>query len=380
MSWRDRLQRATFRGVFFHVELSALETGRRVAVHEFPGREIPQAEDLGRKARAFTVEAFVLGPDYDTDRDALRLALEQRGPGTLVHPRFGRMTVQAGTVSLRETTAEGGMAVFSIAFHEVSDLRAATAPDTQGRLRAAAAKSIAESIADFGKKFSALGMAADLVRELERNVSDVLSAVENLTTDVANNVAAVIRSPANLAALVAGSLNRLRAAVNTPLDAFNLYQSLFGATAKPAVSPYNTPTRQRQAASRAALEQLVRRIAVGEAATSLAEAEFESTNQAARASAALTGAIDALQADAPDALFGALVDLRAAAVRDVAARGANLAQVVRHTPPVTLPALVIAHQLHGDATREGEIAARNKIAHPGFVPGGTALEVLTDGG
>ena len=44
----------------------------------------------------------------------------------------------------------------------------------------------------------------------------------------------------------------------------------------------------------------------------------------------------------------------------------------------TLPALVIAHQVHADATRENEIIKRNAITHPGFVQAGYALEVLTD--
>jgi prophage DNA circulation protein len=88
-------------------------------------------------------------------------------------------------------------------------------------------------------------------------------------------------------------------------------------------------------------------------------------------------ALDARQGEADDAVYGALADLRGAVVRDIAARGADLARVVRYTPPETLPALVLAHRLYGDAARDGELVARNGIAHPGFVPGGLELEVLT---
>ncbi len=59
-------------------------------------------------------------------------------------------------------------------------------------------------------------------------------------------------------------------------------------------------------------------------------------------------------------------------------RGADLARIVSSTPARTEPALLIAHRLYGDASRADEIIARNKIAHPLFVPGGTPLEVLSD--
>ncbi|WP_431355959.1 DNA circularization N-terminal domain-containing protein, partial [Algimonas porphyrae] len=51
MSWRDQLEKASFRGVPFHVSRSGGEVGRRVQLTEYPLRDRPYAEDLGRKAR-----------------------------------------------------------------------------------------------------------------------------------------------------------------------------------------------------------------------------------------------------------------------------------------------------------------------------------------
>mgnify|MGYP000977712715 CR=1 FL=1 len=39
-------------------------------------------------------------------------------------------------------------------------------------------------------------------------------------------------------------------------------------------------------------------------------------------------------------------------------------------PPASVPALVAAHRLYGDAGRDAEIVGRNRIRHPGRVPGG----------
>jgi prophage DNA circulation protein len=53
--WRDVLlsQPASFRGVIFHVETGGKSSGRRTVTHEYPKRDDPYAEDMGRVARHF---------------------------------------------------------------------------------------------------------------------------------------------------------------------------------------------------------------------------------------------------------------------------------------------------------------------------------------
>ena len=63
MSWRDRLLPASFRGARFFVATDTRQGGRRLAVHEYPLRDIPYAEDLGRKARTYAIEAVLVGPN-----------------------------------------------------------------------------------------------------------------------------------------------------------------------------------------------------------------------------------------------------------------------------------------------------------------------------
>ncbi|MBI4800433.1 MAG: DNA circularization N-terminal domain-containing protein [Desulfarculus sp.] len=79
MTWRTRMQPASFRGAGFLVEGHDGEVGRRLAVHEYPERDLPYAEDLGRKARVFKITGLVIGPDYMAQRDALLARLQQQG-------------------------------------------------------------------------------------------------------------------------------------------------------------------------------------------------------------------------------------------------------------------------------------------------------------
>ena len=71
MAWRDQWQTAKFRGVEFRFRTASATLGRRNVVHSYPGRDDPYVEDMGRKAREFSLEAFVLGDDYMAWRDRL---------------------------------------------------------------------------------------------------------------------------------------------------------------------------------------------------------------------------------------------------------------------------------------------------------------------
>ena len=88
-------------------------------------------------------------------------------------------------------------------------------------------------------------------------------------------------------------------------------------------------------------------------------------------------ALDEQMLVADDKTYRALNDVRVSMINDISTRSADLAKTVSFTPKATLPALVIAHQLYGDATMEDTIIDRNPIRHPGFIQGGEALEVLT---
>ena len=94
-------------GVPFHTTESDTGVGRRNEVHEYPLRDLPYADDLGRRAREFQVNGYVVGENYLQERDALIEALEAYGPGELIHPKYGMLNVVVvGRVSIRESHSE----------------------------------------------------------------------------------------------------------------------------------------------------------------------------------------------------------------------------------------------------------------------------------
>ena len=63
MAWSDQLRPASFRGVPFVVLAGTVSAGRRLARHEYPQRDIPYMEDMGRRAREYKVEGSIICPD-----------------------------------------------------------------------------------------------------------------------------------------------------------------------------------------------------------------------------------------------------------------------------------------------------------------------------
>ena len=120
--WRQWLQPASFRGIIFHVETGGVAGGRRVAQHEFPKRNVGYAEDMGRRIRRWTMQGYLIirpgNLDYTQARNSLIVALEQDGPGTLVHPTLGQQQVMVDTFSYQETRQKGGYCMFEMIFVE----------------------------------------------------------------------------------------------------------------------------------------------------------------------------------------------------------------------------------------------------------------------
>ena len=79
---------------------------------------MPYAEDLGRKARRFRVSAYVVGDDYQLERELLVAACGKAGSGILVHPYLGVRSVACTGLSVSESTREGRMARIEMTFVE----------------------------------------------------------------------------------------------------------------------------------------------------------------------------------------------------------------------------------------------------------------------
>ncbi|WP_096700875.1 hypothetical protein [Magnetospirillum sp. 15-1] len=138
--------------------------------------------------------------------------------------------------------------------------------------------------------------------------------------------------------------------------------------------------RAQSAANQGAMVALVRGLATVEAARASADIPFVVYDDAVAVRDQVAAGLDQRMMTAPDATYQALSTLRAASVRDITTRGADLSRLSDITNDADTPALVLAHRLWGDAAKDTVVLERNPtIRHPGFIPGGMILRVPTNG-
>lgn len=431
MSWRDQLQKTKVGGVECFSRSGGLAFGRRTQVHEYPLRDKPFVEDLGRRAREFTLDLYVLGDDYMAARDRLIEVLEKPGALTLTHHWMGTMQVTAVDSRLDESTREGGIAHFRVTFVEAGENKFPTsASNTRKLVDDAANGAIDAEVGVFAEDFG-IDQVTGFIRDagaLIANASldnllnfarrygvvpEALSTVIRTAGSIQADVANVLTLPDQFARSWSGLVRDIAGVVHidsifstgaaqrtvqssrgpdSPLavnrelirsaqaDLAAAFQGIAAGADGYAQVSQTTANRKIQAKNQDALLGLVRRTALVEETRATASRDFDSFTEAAAIRDDLADRLD-LEAEnaADDKIYQALTDLRAAVIRDVTTRAANLARVVQYTPKATLPALVVAHGLYGDAARAGDLIARNRsIRHPGFVTGGRAIEVLTD--
>lgn len=397
MSWRDRFRDAEIGGVPFHVRVSDGTAGRNVHVHEYPKRDRSWPEDMGRKTRRFTFEAYLLGDDSDLRAQRLLDVIETAGAKRLVHPWIGEMRITVLDFrGPRFSDNEGGMVRFSLDVAEYDELVfPAASADTRAAVEAAAEAAGDASEADFADSFDVLdapAFVADAAGDFLNGLSDQLGTITSRITSIPDALTAfvadlndftasisnLILAPATLGARIGSLIGQIRTMAAQPGAAFDILEGYFDFQEDAQAVPTTTANRQRQADNQTAIKRHVQRSAVIEAARVAAGIDYPSYDEAISVRTSLIEAIDTQSETAGDLVYAELVRLRSTVARDITARGANLARLTTITLPQSLPAVVLAWRLYGDPERAEEIIARNGVSDPLFLPGGTPLEVLTD--
>lgn len=394
----ESLSPASFRGVPFQVETADLGAGRRTQLHEYPQRDKPYAEDLGRATRELTFTGFVVGADYVDQANKLLAALEERGPGTLVHPWLGTQTVSLKEPARVSFDAALGVARFSLAFVESGALEfPAAATSTPVETRNAATALETSAVESFAKQFSISGFQDFVSSAANAALADVLGVVAlgeigklfAYSSSLANTVSTVIglvSNPATLGWKLLGLVG-LSGIASTVSAWVSLVRSLTRSSrshklAPPASPSLYTPSRQQAYVNTSAINALTRQALLAQAvgASSLigsaVDAHRPTYEDYLSVRDDLAAALDEESLTATDTVYPILQAARQAVWQDLTARARDNARLTTLTPAEVLPAVVIAYDYYEEASRDDEIIARNALRHPGFVPA-NPLKVLT---
>jgi len=407
VSWQDdlshvviggrRLIGASFRGIPFFVEAAQHTGGRRTETHEFPGRDDPWVDDLGKRAHTFSVDGYVVGDDYVAQQTALIEALEDvEGPGELIHPYLGRKVAICSGFTMRSSSAEGRMVRFSIDFSETPAQPPvpSDAPDMPAVVDESADLALSASRGEFVSAYSVLGMPGFALESLTEALSDgteflldTVAPVISVTQEAAKmtqelelmvaTASELVRTPGDVFDSLVGALSTLEAtALGAPLS---LLQAL-SAAADFDFGPEplgDTGTRDRERENRRHLISAFRRVLIVEAARLAPHGVYDTVDYAIETRDQLAAQLESEAESAGDAAYPALVRLRSDVLRSVPPDG-TFARVITVSRPVAIPSILLAYQLYGSVDAEDDLVARNRPRHPGFMSGD--LQAISDAG
>ena len=429
--WCDRLQDASFRGVPFKVEAESAGTGRRVETHEYPNRDKPYTEDLGKVTFRPSITAYVVGEDCFDQRDRLTEALNKPGPGTLVHPTYGELKVCVdGEIRVSTSKSEGRIVRFDLKFVEAGERSYPTSGVATAQTLTSSCSALDDCISDSFGDFDIDGVADFVQNAVISNagtmlgyVSDAMKVVDSAVSDAARllqgDISVLLPPPSsgkNFVEQVQKMWRTGKRLSGDTSDLVTMIKTLSGVSLGDDLQPRGvwktdskttaTVTRQRNLVA-----AVLRTTAISEAAytvTRLPAPGASATTQSGQTPTTsgqntgwpsvthpalnnapeesgtvdlptwedLTAIRDTLNAatdkelarTTSDALFLVLLRVKTDLNADISTRLEQTSRVIRRTPGEVTPALVLAATWFDNAAREKDIIRRNAIAHPGFVP------------
>lgn len=383
------IQIVSFRGETFEVIDVGRSGGRRITTTEFPQRDDPYTQDLGRTARRYKFRGFIADPDLAGKKSRLLRALETEGQAVLVHPTDGPLLARCESYEITETSTTLGVVEFSMSFVEdgiapVAATPASSASATFGaQLRAAVAEG-------YEIRRQAL-VATDRVRRiLSGNITEQCRALLGLAgqftgADVTAYVDAVNATSDAASTLIDDTASEVEkwtavfAASPSSADSRTIVDSLVDDVDDAAAAAALTGlSDQEQATADAVLDAQIMRalLALSYATEGTVAEDWTAADDAIAASNQLADACTALESYAWDAdTLSSLADIRTTAALGILDEAASLPQLRTLDVPQPRTAWDLAMDLYGDATRAEEIVTRNGLSDPLWCAG--SLQVLT---
>ncbi|MDB5604105.1 MAG: circularization family protein [Bradyrhizobium sp.] len=284
LSYQEQLRPASFRQMPFVSLGGESGFGRRNAVHEYPKRDTPWIEDLGRAARRFQVIGYLVGDDVIQRRDVMIQMCETKDDGELIHATLGRRTVSILDFRTIERWDKGRYFELQFDFMEAGQQLFPTSASSSSN-------AISSAISALG-----LSAAADFA-------SRVLTAIAKGASVVGMAVSTALTWYTNAKNLVGDARNLVRLVFALPGN----FGRFAGSATVPTFSKYQGPPTQAAGVTTADLiaQATVNRAAVSSAAVSLGSAAtgLDASSTAAFATAAQNLA-SAVLAAAPDPADG----------------------------------------------------------------------------
>ena len=400
----SKLRKASYNGVSFEVTSSTVNFGRRTVTHEYPQRDEPYTEDLGRSARSFDVGGFIVGETYIAQTKRLLKALEASSdsnePGKLVHPWLGTLRVYLSSTPQIKWNLERGFTEVTLNFVEAGNLNNPSILESWGnKLRAAVDSFVDDALDAFGLSMDDIEELNAIVDEIANgSFADILGCLQDSSLakifdlgDSLSNLGDTISHAMSLGAKDLGkeiaSALGLGSYINSVRNWGKSSKAIIKAVKDPVFThKANSETSTNIEQANNTVTTYARRLmlanlagAVSMIGTSLDAYEDDEDNEISTRSddevrelrdETLNLLIQEQQNLGTDehALFNALDDLIIDVYHYLSETVLQDNQLIEFTPKTSAPVLTLAYDKYADATRAEEIVRRNGIINPLFTP------------
>lgn len=429
------LRQCSYKGVPFQAAAVTKTIQRRQVLHEYPQRDIPYLEDLGKGATLYKVTAFLVGDNCVAQAKRLEKALLSVGAGTFVHPWDGALTVsvyQASNISY--SNSELRYCSLDITFVEAGELgypnKLADGPTLARQLADKLGLSAVSNFVESFKQTAAYKLVqaainGTLLETLgiisDTEIAQILGFVDEVTTFAEQAIGLLTDEPRGFAEKLSSVLGLARFAsvetrwsgiVNqisqlTTSEELNRRTNQF-AQIPAVVSNIETESLQDSAAVETLTRQILLANAIGASTligTSLDTRDTVNSDQSGSWDTpdgsgedsersdpdTVTTSVDELlevrdhliasidnELQNPlisDDLFINLLQARSVVFSILTSKAEGLSRLLSIETPQIEPSLVLAYDYYDDASRSDEIETRNRVIHGAFCP--SELRILS---
>ena len=389
------LSDASFRGAHFWVDSDKGAYGRRIITHEYPMRDDPDNEDMGEKARSFSVTGYVVGTDANEQKDAVKAACTARGAALLCLPAESPFQAVCKGLNVSRSKDRQGFFELTFEFQVDSSMGGSPAPTSMyERLISSVLTELPDAIEPmFAAAFNGdniLAYASTNAQErIDTFATEMIGVLEQAGSSASNDATATLLTTAITMGqnapywvspgpndppveTIIGVMATLFSGVNNvlaPLEALGPMKLLsqFSINEDPPVT--SGPTSTQDYANAVVFNSAVRMMALVSYAQAASAVDYTNRSDAIQARADIAELFgQEIQRTDDEVVTALLVSARDYAVRAVSEQIATLVPVVTIEAGVSLPALYWAGRLYDDATRSQQISERNDVRAPAFMP------------
>lgn len=395
---QDELQAASYRGAFFFLSTAATAGGRKDSLKEIVNSDNQIVEDLGKRQRTFTLTGMIAprlsneGAElisYREARDTLLDALEQGGPGQLIHPFLGTIdNVVCRTFSFTESMTAVGASPITITF-AITNTTGAPEPEEAvlGTVDTASTATDAALEAAVAGTYAVTNQFAGNFRDAVSNVEEISVAVKGATdplaqvadevngfakqvSDLAADAASLVASPAALAESVRNLVNSINGLLATPDAVFDAMRRLFDFDDLEIRFSADTAGSRQRDRNRDLLRNQVQATALSEAYVSAAQLDLPTVESIDRVQVILEDqyqkiiATGTLESDSENAL----TETRLVLTEFFDSQRETKPRIIQ-VETNTVPTRVLAYSYYGSSELSDTLAELNDLNDSAFIEG-----------